>query len=47
MSSECTHHHQAKHTVFTVTRLPNGTLRWTGLGGHHADRPPRPFLRGW
>ena len=46
-SSECTHHHQAKHDYFTVTRLPDGTLRWTTPTGHHTDRPPRPFLRGW
>jgi hypothetical protein len=45
--SECTHHHQAKHTCFTVTALPNGGLTWTTLTGHSITRYPRPFLRGW
>ena len=46
-SSECTHHHQAKHAFFTVTRLEDGTLRWTSPNGRSVDRHPRPFLRGW
>ena len=44
---ECVHHHQAKHTVMTVTRQPNGTIRWTNRFGTTVDRPPRPLLRGW
>jgi hypothetical protein len=44
---ECTHHHQAKHAVMTVTRLPDGTMRWTTRFGTTRDRPPRPLLRGW
>ncbi len=46
-SSECTHHHQAKHHYFTLTQHPNGTLQWnTPLGRTHL-RHPRPLLRGW
>jgi hypothetical protein len=44
---ECVHHHQCKHAAMTVTRLPNGTLRWTSRFGTTIDRPPRPLLRGW
>jgi hypothetical protein len=47
ISSECTHHHQAKHAFFTVTRLIDGTLRWRSPTGLTVDRPPRPFLQGW
>ena len=45
--SECTHHHQAKHALFTLTAHPDGTLTWTLPTGHHANSPPRPLLRGW
>ncbi len=46
-SSECTHHHQAKHHYFTLIQHPNGTLQWnTPLGRTHL-RHPRPLLRGW
>ncbi|MFN2539823.1 MAG: HNH endonuclease signature motif containing protein, partial [Mycobacteriales bacterium] len=45
--SECEHHHQAKHAIFTLTQLPDGTLRWTLPTGHHADAPNRALLRGW
>jgi hypothetical protein len=31
----------------TVTRLTNGTMRWTNRFGVTLDRPPRPLLRGW
>ncbi|MDX6265307.1 MAG: hypothetical protein QOD70_47 [Frankiales bacterium] len=45
--SECEHHHQAKHAIFSLTQLPAGTLRWTLPTGHAADSPPRALLRGW
>ena len=44
---ECVHHHQAKHASMTVTRLDNGTMRWTNRFGITRTRPPRPLLRGW
>jgi hypothetical protein len=44
---ECIHHHQCKHAAITVTRQPNGTMRWTNRFGTTTDRPPRPLLRGW
>jgi hypothetical protein len=44
---ECVHHHQCKHACMTVTRLPNGTMRWTNRFGVTLDRTPRPLLRGW
>jgi hypothetical protein len=37
----------AKHAFFTVTRLQDGTIRWTSPNGRSVDRKPRPFLRGW
>ncbi|MCW2707159.1 MAG: putative endonuclease [Frankiales bacterium] len=46
-ATECRHHHQAKHHHLTVTKLHDGTLRWTTPTGHHADTPPRKLLRGW
>jgi hypothetical protein len=45
--TECDPHHDAKHAVFTLNRLPDGTHRWTLRTGHYADVPPRPLLRGW
>jgi hypothetical protein len=45
--TECDPHHDAKHDLFTLTRLPDGSYRWTLPTGHHADSPPRPLLRGW
>jgi hypothetical protein len=47
LASECKHHHLAKHGYFTVTRLPDGTMRWTTPTGAFYDRHPRPLLRGW
>ncbi|MCW2601627.1 MAG: putative endonuclease [Frankiales bacterium] len=47
LASECKHHHLAKHSYFTVARLPNGTMRWTTPIGASYDRRPRPLLRGW
>jgi hypothetical protein len=44
LADECEHHHQAKHDRFRVTRLPDGTFRWTTPAGHTYDRPPRPVL---
>jgi hypothetical protein len=44
---ECEHHHQCKHAIMTLTRLADGTLRWTLPTGHYADSPPRPLIRGW
>ena len=46
-SSECVHHHQAKHAYFTVTRNPTGALTWTTPRGRSYTRNPRPLLRGW
>ncbi len=46
-SSECTHHHQAKHHYFTVTRTDDGSLRWTTPLDRSYLRRPRPLLRGW
>ncbi|MDX6267559.1 MAG: hypothetical protein QOD70_2299, partial [Frankiales bacterium] len=45
--SECEHHHQAKHAIFTLLQLPDGGLRWALPTGHAADSPPRALLRGW
>jgi hypothetical protein len=45
--SLCEHHHQAKHAIFTLTQLEDGSLRWTLPSGHYADSPPRILLRGW
>ncbi len=39
----CRHHHQAKQHSFTLTRLPDGTVRWTTRGNQRHDRPPRGF----
>jgi hypothetical protein len=39
----CRRHHRAKHAVFTVTRLPDGSYRWTTRGGWHFHRPPKGF----
>jgi hypothetical protein len=39
----CRRHHRAKHTVFTVERLPDGTVRWTTRGGWTFDRPPQGY----
>jgi hypothetical protein len=47
LACECKHHHRAKHAYFTVTRLPDGTIRWTTPTGQHYHRHPRPLLRGW
>ena len=44
---ECVHHHQCKHHAMTVTRLPDGTMRWTNRHGVTTDRTPRPLLRSW
>ncbi len=46
-SSECTHHHQAKHHYFTVTRQADGSLRWDTPLDRSYLRRPRPLLRGW
>jgi hypothetical protein len=45
--TECDPHHDAKHAILTLTRLQDGTHRWTLRTGHYADVPPRPLLRGW
>ena len=37
----CRHHHRAKHTVFTVTRQPDGTHTWTSRGSWQFDRQPK------
>ncbi|MDP9183741.1 MAG: HNH endonuclease, partial [Actinomycetota bacterium] len=47
LADECEHHHQGKHDSLTVTRLPDGTFRWTTPCGITADRPPRPVLDAW
>ncbi len=47
LSSECTHHHQAKHHYFTVNRDSTGTLTWHTPLGRSYPRRPRPLLRGW
>ncbi len=47
ITSDCKHHHLAKHHYFTVERLPGGTIRWHTPLGRHYDRNPRPLLRGW
>jgi len=39
----CRRHHRAKHTVFTVERLPDGTVRWTTRGGWTFERPPQGY----
>ncbi|MFN2524254.1 MAG: HNH endonuclease signature motif containing protein, partial [Mycobacteriales bacterium] len=39
----CRHHHRAKHTVFTVTRDPDGSYRWTSRGGWEFRREPKGF----
>ncbi len=46
-SSECVHHHQAKHAYFTVKRTGTGALTWTTPLGRSYTRHPRPLLRGW
>ena len=46
-SSECVHHHQAKHHYFAVTRAPAGGLTWTTPHSRSYTRPTRPLLRGW
>ncbi len=46
-SSECTHHHRAKHHYFTVTRQADGSLRWDTPLDRSYLRRPRPLLRGW
>jgi hypothetical protein len=45
--TECDPHHKAKHAILSLTRLEDGTHRWTLRTGHYADVPPRPLLRGW
>jgi len=45
LDNKCTHHHHAKHDCFTVSLLPDGTVRWTTPTGHTYDRPPRPVLQ--
>jgi hypothetical protein len=45
--TECDPHHKAKHAVLSLTRLEDGTHRWTLRTGHYADVRPRPLLRGW
>jgi hypothetical protein len=47
LASECDPHHHAKHEYFTVTRLPDGTFRWTAPNGRHYDRAPKPVLDSW
>ena len=47
IASECTHHHQAKHAIFTVRRDNTGTMHWTTPSGLTVTRPARPLLRGW
>jgi hypothetical protein len=47
LADECEPHHKAKHHYFTVTRLPDGTVRWTLPCGLSFDRPPRPVLDSW
>lgn len=37
----CRHHHRAKQAVFTVTREPDGSYRWTTRGGWDFRRHPR------
>ncbi len=44
---ECEPHHKGKHNYFTVTRLSDGTVRWTLPCGLSFDRPPRPVLDSW
>jgi hypothetical protein len=39
----CRRHHRAKHAVFTVRRLPDGSYRWTTRGGWHFYRQPKGF----
>jgi hypothetical protein len=39
----CRHHHRAKHTVFTVTRNPDGSYAWTTRGHWRFHRRPRGF----
>ncbi|TDD94668.1 HNH endonuclease signature motif containing protein, partial [Jiangella asiatica] len=40
----CRHHHLLKHhTSYAVTRLVNGTTRWTSPTGHTYDKPPEPI----
>jgi hypothetical protein len=47
LAAECEHHHQGKHDSLTVTRLPDGTFRWTTPSGITADQPPRRVLTAW
>jgi hypothetical protein len=39
----CRHHHRAKHAVFRVVKLPDGTIRWITRGGWWFDRPPSGY----
>ncbi len=39
----CRHHHRAKQAVFTVTREPDGSYRWTTRGGWDFHRQPKGF----
>jgi hypothetical protein len=39
----CRHHHRAKHTVFTVTRDPDGAYDWTTRGHWQFHRRPQGF----
>jgi hypothetical protein len=39
----CRHHHRAKHAVFQVMKLPDGTIRWITRGGWWFDRPPQGY----
>ncbi len=39
----CRRHHRAKQALFTVIRLPDGTLRWITRGGWYFDRPPQGY----
>jgi hypothetical protein len=39
----CRHHHRAKHTVFRVTRNPDGSYTWTTRGHWRFHRRPKGF----
>jgi hypothetical protein len=39
----CRHHHRAKHTVFTVTRQPDGSYTWTSRGGWQFSRQAKGY----
>ena len=39
----CRHHHRAKHAVFSVTRQPDGSHRWTTRGQWEFDRQPQGY----